>query len=177
MAIKPLLLLPPAIFAGLAGLFLAGMLREDPDMLPSAREGAPAPPVALKPLGDGPPFADADLRRGSVTLVNFWASWCAPCRIEHPVLMEIAAGGIPVYGVNYKDTPENALAFLAELGNPYAGIGADAEGRMGIDWGLYGLPETFVIDGDGVVVLRFPGPVTPEIYEARIRPAIEAAAE
>ncbi len=177
MAVKPLILLPPAIFALLAGLFAAGMLREDPDALPSAREGQPAPPVALTALGDDPPFTDATLREDGVKLVNYWASWCAPCRIEHPILMELAADGIPVYGINYKDNANNALGFLAELGNPYAAMGADAAGRTALDWGVYGVPETYVIDGDGVIRLRFAGPVTREIFEARIRPAIEAAAD
>lgn len=175
MAVKPLVLLPPAIFALLAGLFAAGMLREDPDALPSAREGQAAPPVVLTQLGDGAPFTDADLRAEGVKLVNYWASWCAPCRIEHPILMDLAAQGIPVYGINYKDDPEKALAFLDELGNPYAAMGADAQGRVALDWGVYGVPETYVIDGDGVIRLRFAGPVTREIYEQRIRPAIEAA--
>jgi cytochrome c biogenesis protein CcmG/thiol:disulfide interchange protein DsbE len=110
-----------------------------------------------------------------VKLVNFWASWCAPCRVEHPKLEELAAEGLPIYGVNYKDEPDKALAFLAELGDPYAGIGADAGGRMGLDWGLYGVPETFVIDGDGTVVLRFAGPITQSVLDTTIRPAIEAA--
>jgi cytochrome c biogenesis protein CcmG/thiol:disulfide interchange protein DsbE len=175
MAVKPLVLLPPAIFALLAGLFAAGMLREDPDALPSAREGQPAPPVVLTELGEGAPFTDADLRAPGVKLVNYWASWCAPCRIEHPILMEVAAEGVPVYGINYKDDPAKALAFLAELGNPYAAMGADAQGRVALDWGVYGVPETYVIDGEGRVRLRFAGPVTREIYESRIRPAIEAA--
>jgi cytochrome c biogenesis protein CcmG/thiol:disulfide interchange protein DsbE len=175
MAVKPLVLLPPAIFALLAGLFAAGMFREDPDALPSAREGQPAPAMVLTQLGPEPPFGDADLRGAGVKLVNYWASWCAPCRIEHTVLMEIAESGVPIYGINYKDEPENALAFLGELGDPYAAIGADATGRTGIDWGLYGVPETFVIDAEGVIRLRFAGPITPEIYEKRIKPAIEAA--
>ena len=176
MGVKPLVLLPPAIFAALAGLFAAGMFRDDPDALPSAREGQTAPPVVLTQLGDGAPFTDADLRGPGVKLVNYWASWCAPCRVEHPILMEIAEGGVPIYGINYKDQPANALGFLEELGNPYVAMGADETGRVGIDWGLYGVPETYVIDGRGVIRLRFAGPVTREVYEARIRPAIEAAA-
>jgi cytochrome c biogenesis protein CcmG/thiol:disulfide interchange protein DsbE len=175
MAVKPLVLLPPAIFALLAGLFAAGMFRDDPEALPSALEGQPAPPLVLTKLGPGEPFTDADLRSGGVKLVNYWASWCAPCRIEHPVLMEIEASGIPVYGINYKDDPEKALGFLAELGDPYAAIGADASGRTALDWGVYGVPETYVIDASGTIRLRFAGPVTREIYEKRILPAIEAA--
>ncbi len=175
MAVKPLVLLPPAIFALLAGLFAAGMFRDDPDALPSAREGQEAPAVVLTQLGEGLPFTDETLREPGVKLVNYWASWCAPCRIEHPILMEIADSGVPIYGINYKDDPEKALAFLDELGNPYEALGADATGRTGIDWGLYGVPETYVIDGEGVIRLRFAGPVTRDIYEKRILPAIEAA--
>jgi cytochrome c biogenesis protein CcmG/thiol:disulfide interchange protein DsbE len=174
MALRPLILLPPAIFAALAGLFLGGMWRDDPAELPSTLEGREVPPVVLTAL-EGDPFTDADLRSPGVKLVNYWASWCAPCRVEHPMLMEIAET-VPVYGINYKDEPGNALGFLAELGNPFASLGADPTGRMAIDWGVYGVPETYVIDGDGVVRLRFAGPITRDIYEKRIRPAIEAAA-
>jgi cytochrome c biogenesis protein CcmG, thiol:disulfide interchange protein DsbE len=172
---KVLMMLPPAIFALLAGLFAAGMFRDDPDALPSAREGQVAPPVVLVDLGEGAAFTDADLRGEGVKLVNYWASWCAPCRLEHPVLMEIAEGGVPVFGINYKDDPANAVGFLDELGNPYAAMGADVTGRTALDWGVYGVPETYVIDGDGVIRLRFAGPITPEIYQSRILPAIEAA--
>jgi cytochrome c biogenesis protein CcmG/thiol:disulfide interchange protein DsbE len=110
-----------------------------------------------------------------VKLVNFWASWCAPCRAEHPILSELAAQGITVHGVNYKDDPAKAQAFLAELGNPYATIGADPAGRTAIDWGLYGVPETFVIDGSGTVVLRFAGPITRQELDRKILPAIRKA--
>lgn len=175
--ISPLVALPPVIFAGLAILFYVGMQREDPNALPSARAGQSAPPVELTQLGQGEPFTDATLREPGVKLVNYWASWCAPCRAEHPILEDLADEGVPIYGINYKDDPEKALAFLDELGNPYAGLGADAKGRTALDWGLYGVPETYVIDGDGTVVLRFAGPITESILENRIRPAIAEAAE
>ena len=173
---KTLVLLPPAVFALIAGLFLGGMFRDDPEGLPSTLEGRPAPPLVLDQLGEQPPFSGEMLAQGGVKLVNYWASWCAPCRIEHPVLMQIAASGVPVYGINYKDDPEKALAFLSELGNPYLGLGADNSGRNALEWGVYGVPETFVIDGEGTVLLRFAGPVTAEIFDKRIMPAIEAAA-
>ena len=170
-----LLLVPPALFAALAGLLLAGMLRDDPDGLPSAYAGKPAPALSVTALGDGPVLSDALLRAPGVKVVNFWASWCAPCRAEHPRLMEIAALGVPVYGVNYKDKPGDALGLLDELGNPFAAMGADASGRMGLDWGLYGVPETFVIDGTGTVVVRFAGPITRAEMARTILPAIAAA--
>lgn len=173
--LSPLMILPPLIFAALAAMFYFGMKREDPDALPSVQIGRPAPPMQLVQLGAEPPFDDAVLRAPGVKLVNYWASWCAPCRVEHPHLTELAAEGIPIYGINYKDDPEKALAFLAELGNPYAAMGADASGRTAIDWGVYGVPETYVIDGEGRVVLRFAGPLTERSIAAQIRPAIEQA--
>ena len=173
--LSPLMIAPPAIFAAFAALAAVGMFRNDPDALPSAREGQPAPAVMVIELPGKSGFNDAALRGGEVTLVNYWASWCAPCRVEHPHLDTLAAEGIPIFGVNYKDEPAKALAFLDELGDPYAGIGADAAGRMALDWGLYGVPETYVIAGDGTVMLRFAGPITQRVLDDTIRPAIAAA--
>jgi len=172
-----LMVVPLVVFVGFAGLALVGLQRDNPDELPSALAGRQAPAVAVTPLGDKPTFSDADLRRGEVSLVNYWASWCAPCRVEHPKLETLADEGIPIYGINYKDKPGNALGFLDELGDPYAAIGADAKGRMALDWGLYGVPETYVIDGSGEIVLRFAGPITEQILENTIRPAIREARE
>ena len=173
--ISPLMIAPPAIFAAFAVLAAVGMFRDDPDALPSARQGQPAPAVVLTDLPGKPSFDDAALRGGDVTLVNYWASWCAPCRVEHPNLETLADEGVAIYGVNYKDEPAKALAFLEELGDPYTGIGADAGGRMALDWGLYGVPETYVIAGDGTIVLRFAGPITQRVLEETIRPAIKEA--
>ncbi|WP_138464743.1 DsbE family thiol:disulfide interchange protein [Poseidonocella sp. HB161398] len=173
--ISPLVALPPVIFAGLALAFYMGMKREDPDALPSTLEGRAAPQVVLEPLGGLPEFDLASLADGQVKLVNFWASWCAPCRVEHPNLERLSAEGVTVYGINYKDQPQKALAFLQELGNPYAAVSADESGRAGIDWGIYGVPETFVIDGSGTVILRFPGPITEKVIEDTIRPALAKA--
>lgn len=173
--VSPLMVLPPAIFAGLAAMFLWGMQRENPEALPTALAGRPAPPVVLAEL-DGPVFTDADLRDGKPKLVNYWASWCGPCRVEHPQLTAIEVEGIPIYGVNYKDSPAKALAFLEELGNPYVAMGADEAGRMALDWGVYGVPETYVLDGAGNIVHRFAGPITERVMETDIRPALERAA-
>ena len=173
--LSPLVALPPVIFLAFVGMAAIGMMRDDPNALPSARVGQAAPPVVLTPMPGKVPFTDATLRDGEVKLVNFWASWCAPCRVEHPQLMRLQLDGMTILGVNYKDDPEKAQRFLRELGDPFAGNGADPEGRTAIDWGVYGVPETFVVDGDGKVLLRFAGPITPSILENRIRPAIEAA--
>ena len=166
--------LPPLLFAGLATLFIMGMNRNDPDALPSAIVGREAPAVQLAAFGDAPGFDDAVLRAPGVKLLNFWASWCAPCRAEHALLSDLASEGVPIYGVNYKDRPEDAAGYLAELGNPYRALGADG-GRMALDWGVYGVPETYVIDGQGRVVLRFAGPITRQELDRTLRPAMEAA--
>ncbi|MCP5036856.1 MAG: DsbE family thiol:disulfide interchange protein [Rhodobacteraceae bacterium] len=170
------MVLPPLIFAGLAVMFLFGMNRDDPRALRSTREGQTAPALTITPLGAGEAFTQEALQNGQVKLVNFWASWCTPCRIEHPQLEAMAQEGIDIYGINYKDDPAKALGFLERLGNPYASLGADPDGRTALDWGVYGVPETFVIDGNGIVMLRFAGPITESILESKIRPAMEAAA-
>jgi cytochrome c biogenesis protein CcmG/thiol:disulfide interchange protein DsbE len=172
-----LIMVPPLLFLVFAAVAYIGLNRENPEELPSALVGQPAPAldrtVALR--SDPPPTA-ADLTAPGVKLVNFWASWCGPCRAEHPLLEALSAEGVPVIGVNYKDQPDKALGFLAELGDPYVRVGADESGRTGLDWGIYGVPETFVIGPDGTVVMRFPGPISPDVLEKRIRPAMEAAA-
>ncbi|WP_299887156.1 DsbE family thiol:disulfide interchange protein [uncultured Ruegeria sp.] len=174
--ISPLMVAPPLIFGAFAVLAGIGMFRDDPNALPSAREGQAAPPVVLTEFPGKPLFDDTTLRDGEVKLVNYWASWCAPCRAEHPNLEALSQEGIPVYGINYKDKLDNAEAFLTELGDPYEAIGRDEQGRMALDWGLYGVPETYVIDGEGTVMLRFAGPITQRVIESTIRPALEKAA-
>lgn len=173
--LSPMMLAPPVIFLGLAVLMFVGLQRNDPDALPSALEGKQAPSVMVTSLGSNEPFTDETMRDGRVKLLNFWASWCAPCRVEHPQLEALANEGIPIYGVNYKDKAPNALKFLNDLGNPYTAIGADESGRMALNWGVYGVPETYVIAGDGTIVLRFAGPITERVIEQTIRPAIERA--
>lgn len=172
---KPMMLIPPLVFAGLAALFLWGMERGDPNAMPSTREGGPAPALTLTQLGDDVPFSRDSLADGKVKLVNFWASWCAPCRAEHPQLKAMAEQGIIIYGVNYKDITANAERMLADLGNPFARVAADDTGRTGLDWGITGVPETFVLDGHGVVVKRFSGPISASTLQSVIKPAIAKA--
>lgn len=176
MKMRPLAFLPPVAFAALAATFWLGMRQENPDALPSMLVGKEAPEVALTPLGDGAPFTDATLRDGKVKIVNFWASWCEPCRAEAANLGAMAANGVTIYGVNYKDKPADALKFLAGVGDPYAAIGADPAGQMAINWGVYGVPETFVIDGKGKVVLRLPGPIVGDVLATNVQPALDRAA-
>lgn len=173
--VKPLMLLPPSIFLGLAVLFWVGMQRENPDELPSALAGQAAPAVELTSLGDEAAFTDADLRNGQPKLLNYWASWCAPCRVEHPNLEKLAQQGVPIYGVNYKDKPENALKFLDELGTPYVAMGADPNGKMALNWGVYGVPETYLIDGDGTILMRHAGPITQRVLDGPFGDAMKKA--
>ena len=129
------------------------------DTLPSALIGRDVPGFELPGLGDKPGLAAADLKSPGVKIVNVWASWCGPCRIEHPKLVALAAEGVTVYGLNYKDAPENAAVFLEELGDPYTRIGVDERGRVGIDFGVYGVPETFVVDAEGKIRYKLVGPI------------------
>jgi len=147
----------------------------DPNALPSAIVGGIAPAVTLTPLPGKVPFTSEDLKKPGIKLVNFWASWCPPCRAEHPNLMALKAEGMTIYGINYKDKPEDALGFLAEMGDPFTALAADAAGRNGINWGVIAMPETFIIDGEGRVVFRYPGPITQRVIESTLRPALEAA--
>lgn len=167
---------PPVLFAGLAATFYFGMYREDPNALPSVLIGKEAPVMTLSEF-EGAEMLTADvLKTPGVKLVNFWASWCVPCRVEHAQLEEMNAGGITIHGVNYKDKAPNAAAFLNELGNPYTNLGADDTGGTGLDWGVYGVPETFVIDGEGKILLRHAGPITQSVMADTILPAIKKAA-
>ena len=179
-----LVFLPLVGFAALAALFYVALGGGDHSRLPSPLLGKPAPAFALPPLDatSGPAgFRNADLRQGKVTLVNVFASWCVPCRQEHPVLMLISknetlrADGVRLLGLAYKDDPENSRKLLNELGNPYALIGADVSGRVGIDWGVYGVPETFVVRGDGTIAYKFIGPLSEATLRDDLLPAIEKA--
>jgi len=170
-------LLPALGAAAVLAVFLLGLGREDGGRnLPSTFIGKPAPEFELPPLREGQPgLSGADMTAPGVKLVNIWASWCVPCRIEHPKLSELAAMGIPVHGINYKDTDAAAEKFLAELGDPFTLIGADRKGRVGIEWGVYGVPETFVIDGQGRIVYKHIGPIRAVDIENKILPAVEQA--
>jgi len=171
-------LLPLLVFAALAGIFLMQLTSgRDNSTIPSALIGEPAPQTRLPPLeGSGMPGLDPASFGGKVTLVNVWASWCGPCREEHPYLMQLAQDGrFDVTGLNYKDKPENALRFIGNLGNPYDAVGADQDGRAAIQWGVYGVPETFVVDRQGRIAFKHVGPITPQALERDLMPAIEKA--
>ncbi|MDU8945073.1 DsbE family thiol:disulfide interchange protein [Rhodophyticola sp. MJ-SS7] len=168
------MLLPPLLFAAIAAVFFVGMQRENPNVLPSAQEGFPAPPIDPIAVPPYPVFDQAALTADGIKVVNFWASWCAPCRSEHPNIMELAEE-FPVYGVNRDITFDQARAFLDELGNPFDGVVHDPKNRQSIEWGVYALPETFFIDGNGNVILHYRGPITKRHLDERIRPAIDAA--
>ena len=173
--IRPLMIAPPLIFAGFVALAAVGMFRDDPEGLPSTLVGQQAPGLPELPL-DGFPPATADmLVSGEVTLVNFWASWCPPCRAEHPKLLEMAADGMPIVGINFKDLEGNAGDYLRDDGNPFVGVGFDPQGRTAIDWGVTAPPETFILDGSGTVLFRYAGPLVGSDYEQRFLPALSEA--
>ncbi len=152
--ISPLMILPPVIFAGIAAMFVIGMNREDPDALPSTLEGRQAPAVVVTPLADLPTFSDADLRDGKVKLVNFWASWCAPCVEEIPelqaALAEHADTGLAIIGIVYNDRSEAASEFMARMGGGWPSV-MDPGGEVARDYAIYGPPESFFVDRDGVI--------------------------
>jgi cytochrome c biogenesis protein CcmG, thiol:disulfide interchange protein DsbE len=177
-----LLFLPVVAFVALAALFFLRLYAGDASLLPSALIGRPVPQFNLPPLAgtQTPGLSDADLRQGRVSLVNVFASWCVPCHTEHPVLMEIARDPqfkdrVVLFGLAYKDEPENTRRFLGQGGNPFARIGVDTSGRTGIDFGVYGVPETYVIKGDGTIAYRFVGPVSDEALRQVLLPQIIAA--
>lgn len=178
-----LVALPLFLFAALATLFAFALKSGDPSRLPSTLIGKPVPKTAF-PAIDGlldngqqvQGFTSEDLAAGRVTVVNFWASWCVPCVQEHPLLIELRQKtGVELYGVNYKDDPTAARRFIGRFGNPYTRAGADTSGRSAIEWGVYGMPETFVVNGRGEIVYKHVGPISPESLLLKVLPAIEAA--
>lgn len=185
----PFLLL--AAFVALAFLRISAQTDADNlDELPNALQGRPAPRLylpRLEPAADTAPpsagkaavinaFFDSNSFKGQVTLVNFWGSWCPPCRAEHPFLMSLAGNSaFQLVGVNYKDSADNAKRFLGSFGNPFRQIGFDSNGRAAIDWGVYGPPETFVLDKNGLILYRFVGPMNEAAFRAKILPLIRRA--
>lgn len=173
MTKRLLFVLPALLFLGLVIAFYAGLGR-DPSLVPSALIGKPTPNFALPALLDGKAgLATADLK-GRVTLVNFFASWCVPCRAEHPLLMRLMQNGVELNGIDYKDKPEDAQRWLGELGDPFKRIAADRGGGVAIDWGVYGVPETYVIDKAGMIRFKQVGPLTPDVVKKTILPLVRA---
>jgi cytochrome c biogenesis protein CcmG/thiol:disulfide interchange protein DsbE len=173
-----LVYLPLALFLVLAALFLLRLFSGDSSRLPSALIGKQVPSFAL-PAVEGllgaPGFSDADLRQGPVTLVNVFASWCVPCHQEHELLVRLAGQGVRIFGLAYKDDATNIVEFLGGSGNPYARVGADRSGRVAIDWGVYGVPETFIVKGDGTIAYKLVGPLDEASLRTIVLPQIEAA--
>ncbi len=177
-----LYVLPLAICLAIGAFFYLG-LDNDPRQIPSAFIGKPAPTFSLPPLpgrfaaprAEIAPLSNADLGAGKPVVINVWASWCIPCVAEHPLVTRLAEeSGVTVHGINYRDKPQDAAAWLARLGDPYTKVGADIDGKAGIEWGVYGVPETFVIDGDGIVRFKHAGVLTAEMIEREIKPLLEA---
>ena len=177
-----LVALPLIGFVALAGLFLARLHGGDPSKIPSALIGRPAPQTALPALeglvnnGAAVPGLDPAAFKGKVSVVNVWASWCVPCHDEAPLLTALAKDKrLQVVGINYKDSPDNARRFLGRYGNPFSIVGVDGNGRASIEWGVYGVPETFVVGREGTIVYKMVGPVTPENIDSVLKAEIEKA--
>jgi cytochrome c biogenesis protein CcmG/thiol:disulfide interchange protein DsbE len=176
-------LAPLIAFLGLAAIFIVRLMGgDDPSRIPSALIGHPAPQTALPPvaglLREGAPVPGLDPAafKGEVSLLNVWASWCVPCHDEAPLLMRLAQDKrIRIVGINYKDQPDNARRFLGRYGDPFAANGADENGRAAIEWGVYGVPESFVVGRDGVIAFKLIGPITPDNLEGVLKPEIEKA--
>ena len=177
-----LMLLPLLVFLGLAGLFWFRLGSGDPSRIPSALIGLTAPNTSLPPLSgldkDGTPVRGLDpaVFQGKVSIVNVWASWCVPCHEEAPLLVALGRDKrFQVVGINYKDAADNARRFLGRYGNPYDVVGVDGNGRAGIEWGVYGVPETFVVGRQGTILYKLVGPITAENIKAVLKPEIEKA--
>jgi cytochrome c biogenesis protein CcmG/thiol:disulfide interchange protein DsbE len=177
---------PVAVFLALAVLFLFRLFAGDASRLPSALIGKDVPVFSLPPvegLTDRAGFSNTDLHQGHVTVVNVFASWCVPCHQEHALLMQLAGdkalndAGVQIVGIAYKDEPDNIRRFLGQAGDPYKMIGADRSGRTAIDWGVYGVPETFIVGGDGKIAYKFVGPMSEDAVRTVILPEIAKAAD
>lgn len=154
--------LPLAVLIGLALLFGLYSLNRDPQVNPQATVGKPVPALTLPNLEDGRPVPLAESLNGQPVLINFFASWCPPCEVEHPVLVDLAAQGVPIIGVAYKDAPPNTLAFLARLGDPFTIHLVDRDGRAGVEFGVTGVPETYLVAADGTILAKHAGPLSAE---------------
>jgi len=179
---RVIVLAPLVVFLALVALFLIRLYSGDPSRIPSALIGHPAPQLDLPPVaglernGAAVPGIDAASFKGAVTVVNVWASWCVPCHDEAPLLMQLAQDSrFRVIGINYKDEPDNARRFLGRYGNPFAAAGADLNGRAGIEWGVYGVPETFVVGRDARIAYKLVGPITADNINTVLKPEIEKA--
>jgi len=177
-----LMALPLIAFAGLAVLFLFRLHDGDPSRIPSALIGRPAPQTALPPLqglvdnGEPVPGLDPATFKGKVSVVNVWASWCVPCHDEAPLLTALGQDKrLQVIGINYKDQPENARRFLGRYGNPFGIVGVDSNGRAAIEWGVYGVPETFIVGRAGTIVFKLVGPITPDNIDSVLKAEIDKA--
>jgi cytochrome c biogenesis protein CcmG/thiol:disulfide interchange protein DsbE len=177
-----IVLVPLILFAGLTALFLIRLKAGDPSLIPSALIGHPVPQTALPPIvglkrdGEVVPGLDPASFAGAVSVVNVWASWCVPCHDEAPLLMQLAEDRrLHLVGINYKDDADNARRFLGRYGNPFAAAGADQNGRAAIEWGVYGVPETFVIGRDARIAYKLVGPITPENFQSILLPQIDKA--
>jgi cytochrome c biogenesis protein CcmG, thiol:disulfide interchange protein DsbE len=177
-----IVLIPLGLFLGLSALFFVGLRAGDPSRIPSALIGHPAPQTELPAIAeltrDGTPVPGLDAAgfKGAVSVLNVWASWCVPCHDEAPLLVKLAADKrIRVVGINYKDQPDNARRFLGRYGNPFAANGADGNGRASIEWGVYGVPETFIVGRDARIAYKLIGPITPENLETVLKPELEKA--
>jgi cytochrome c biogenesis protein CcmG, thiol:disulfide interchange protein DsbE len=177
-----LMALPLIVFAGLAALFLFGLHDGDPSRIPSALIGHPAPQTSLPALaglvdnGEPVPGLDPASFQGKVSIVNVWASWCAPCHDEAPLLTALGQDKrLQLVGINYKDTPENARRFLGRYGNPFRIVGADDNGRAAIEWGVYGVPETFIVGREGKILFKLVGPITPDNINGVLKAEIDKA--
>ncbi len=177
-----LMALPLVAFAALAAIFWFRLGNSDPSRIPSALIGHPAPPTALPALaglvnnGAQVPGLDPSVFKGKVSIVNVWASWCVPCHDEAPLLTQLGHDKrLQIVGINYKDAPDNARRFLGRYGNPYGIVGVDANGRAAIEWGVYGVPETFIVGREGTIVYKMVGPVTPENIDSVLKVEIDKA--
>ena len=183
MALFRWVALPLVVFLAIAVLFVFSLGNEDPSKLPSKLIGRAAPETsfpALEGLSSNgkavPGFSQDDLKSGEVSVVNFWASWCAPCIQEHPLLIALGTrAGVPIYGVNYKDEAANARRFIGRFGNPYKAVGTDKTGRNAIEWGVGAMPETFILNGRGEIIYKHTGPISGSVLEQKLLPLIAKA--